>query len=262
MDRPASAEGLLAPGEPPAAQAYRWSGQGRALVVCDHASARIPQALGRLGLPVEALYRHVAVDVGAARLTRALADGLDTPALLAGYSRLVVDCNRAPDAWDAFATDGDGHPIPGNETLTGEDRERRLAAIHRPYHATIGRTLAALEVRGAAALVAVHSFTPVFRARHRPWVAGVLYGRDERLAVPLRERLERARLGRIGDNEPYSGRWPSGYTVNRHAAAAGRLHVSLEIRQDELLTPAGLRRWATVLVDALGPLLRGVEVLP
>jgi predicted N-formylglutamate amidohydrolase len=262
MLRSATTDGLLAPDEPSAAIPFNSGAAGRALLVCDHASAVIPRALLGLGLPIEALTRHIAVDIGAAALTKSLAVRLSTPALLAGYSRLVVDCNRAPDAPDAFTVDGDGHRVIGNEQLDAAARQARLTAIHEPYHACLGDTLESVESRGAVAVIAIHSFTPVLRRRARPWVAGVLYGDDRRLAGPLLSALRAAQLGGIGDNEPYSGRVPGAYTVHRHAAARGRLHVSLEIRQDELFTPAGIQRWAEALAAALRPTLQAAGVLP
>ena len=104
-------------------------------------------------------------------------------------------------------------------------------------------------------MISVHSFTPVLNGRARPWTAGVLWDEDGRLAVPLLEGLRKVGVGRIGDNEPYSGHLPADYTLHRHGAQRGLLHVSLEIRQDELLTPAGVSRWAGVLAATLEPLL-------
>jgi predicted N-formylglutamate amidohydrolase len=253
--------GLLAPDEPAAYTAVGFDDAGRALLICDHASRRIPRALADLGLPAEALGRHIAWDIGAAELSKALSRRLKTRAVLANYSRLVVDCNRAPDAHDAFTTDGDGHRIPGNEALSAADRHVRLEAIHSPYHRAVAESVARLATHGPVALVAIHSFTPVFHGFARPWVAGVLYGDDDRLAGPLLQHLRSAGVGRIGDNEPYSGRFPSAYTLHRHTREHGLPHVSLEIRQDELLTPGGIDRWASLLVQCLAPVLRAAQVL-
>ena len=68
-----------------------------ALIICDHASNAIPPGYGALGLPRGALDRHIAYDIGAAEVTRALAAQLGAPAVLSTYSRLVIDPNRGLD---------------------------------------------------------------------------------------------------------------------------------------------------------------------
>jgi predicted N-formylglutamate amidohydrolase len=227
------------------------------LLVCDHASREIPASLAGLGLPVEATWRHIAYDIGAADLARALAARLDAPAVLAGYSRLVVDCNRRLEDATAFTVSGDGHRIVGNEDLDATERARRADACYRPYHEAIAGRLAMIEAGGeVAVLIAIHSFTPVYGARARPWHVGVLWDeRDDRIARPLLARL-RAEPGLvIGDNQPYSGRYPGDYTVWRHAGNVGRPTVCLEIRQDLLLTPAGIAEWTERLAVVLEEVL-------
>ena len=251
----AKPESILGPDDPPP---FRWEGGDRArhlLLVCDHAGRAFPRAMGMLGLPVEAQTRHIAWDLGAARLTQELAARLAAPAILSTYSRLVADCNRAPDHPTFCSPRGDGHRIPGNENLTAEMIAIRHRDIHAPYHEAIRARLDRFGSATPSAVISVHSFTPVLNGRARPWTAGVLWDADGRLAVPLLEALRKTGVGRIGDNEPYSGHLPADYTLHRHGAQRGLLHVSLEIRQDELLTPAGVSRWAGVLAATLEPLL-------
>src|SRR5262245_65235209 len=129
MTRPATAHShgrpLLGADDPPPFVILNELGVAPALIVCDHASRAFPRSLARLGLPELATWQHVAWDIGAAELTRGLAAALDAPAILAGYSRLVVDCNRAPDDVEAIRTVSDGHEIPGNLGLTDADRAQR-----------------------------------------------------------------------------------------------------------------------------------------
>jgi predicted N-formylglutamate amidohydrolase len=220
--------------------------------VCDHAGRAFPTALGRLGLPPEAADRHIAWDIGAADLACALAERLDAPALLANYSRLVVDCNRRLEDPTAFSVHGDGHRIPGNEQLSDVERARRAAACYAPYHAAIAGHLGVLRATGGApVLVAIHSFTPVYRAMPRPWHVGVLWDTDARIAHPLLEWLRREPGLVVGDNQPYSGRYPADYTVWQHAGRDGHPVICLEIRQDLLLTRPGIAEWADRLAAAL-----------
>jgi len=251
----ASPDGLLAPDEPGPFELAGADGTRRLILVCDHAGRRIPKALGQLGLPPEATWRHIAWDLGAAELTRALAGRLKATAILATYSRLVVDCNRAVENPAAFSVAGDGHRIRGNESLTAQARAARIQAIHAPYHDRLSSLINERVAEGPTALVSVHSFTPVLHGWSRPWVAGVLWDQDARMAAPLLASLQAQRLGTVGDNEPYSGRLPADYTLHRHGAARGLPHVSVEVRQDGLLMPLGISRWADVLATSLTPIL-------
>ena len=258
----ASPEGLLAPDEPGPYELRGGSADRRLLLVCDHAGRRIPRSLASLGLPPEATWRHIAWDIGAAELTVALAHRLHATALLATYSRLVVDCNRDVDDPTACSEAGDGHRIRGNEALRPQERSVRIQDIHIPYHDRLASLVDERVALGPTALISVHSFTPVYHGQARPWVAGVLWDQDERMAAPLLRGLRDLKIGLIGDNEPYSGRWPAAYTLHRHGAAREVPHVSIEIRQDNLLTPVGIGAWAEALASTLEPILRALGVRP
>ena len=255
---PAHARGrpLLGADDPPPFVVLNEHGAAPVLIICDHASRAFPRSLERLGLPELATWQHVAWDIGAAELTRGLAYTLDGPAVLAGYSRLVVDCNRSPDDAEAFRTTSDGHEIPGNRALTEFERRQRLACCFDPYHEAIGAMLGGFRLRGVVPLlVSVHTFTPEMAGQERPWQVGVLWDRDEACARHLLEGL-RAESGlTVGDNEPYSGRHPADYTVHQHAESAGLPYVCLEIRQDQFESPAGTERWVRRLARLIGPML-------
>jgi len=251
-----SAAVLLLPGDPPPFERYRPVGAARALIVCDHASRRIPAALGTLGVGEEALTRHIAWDIGAADLARSLADRLDAPTILAGYSRLVIDCNRRLEDPSCFVTLVDGDKVPGNVGLTPEAIRARATACYEPYHEAIAARLRDFRRAGQVpALIAIHSFTPAMGGVPRPWHVGVLWDKDGRIPLALLERLRAEGGLMVGDNEPYSGRHPADYTVDRHAERAGLPHVCIEVRQNELATAAGVARWADILGRALGAIL-------
>jgi predicted N-formylglutamate amidohydrolase len=228
-------------------------GAAPALVVCDHASRAFPRSMRRLGLPEFASWQHIAWDIGAGELARGLAAELDAPAILAGYSRLIVDCNRRPDDPEAFRTISDGWQIPGNLGLTEFDRRQRLASFFDPYHGAIEAALGGLRARQLPpAVISVHSFTPSMGGHERPWQIGILWDRDERMAEPMLEGLRRIDGLCVGDNEPYSGRHPSDFTIDHHAEAAGLPHVCIEVRQDQLESPAGVERWVRILSRLMG----------
>lgn len=245
---------LLGPGEPGPWEEWRPSVPGfPVLLVCDHATSRVPALLRDLGVAASDLERHIALDIGAADLTRRLAGLLQVPAVLSGYSRLVVDCNRHLDDPSAFPAISDGSVIPGNHGLPAEARAVRADALYWPYHGAIARVLD--DLGPCPALLAVHSFTPQFAGVGRPWHVGVLWDQDDRLAAPLIDALRHDGAWCVGDNEPYSGRHPAGYTMDAHAESRGLPHVSLEVRQDLLATPDGVARWAALLASALHPIL-------
>jgi predicted N-formylglutamate amidohydrolase len=242
---------LLSPSDPPPFEEIL--GSTPLLLVCDHASNRVPAALGGLGLTGERLREHIAVDIGAAAVTRLLTPALGASAILASYSRLVIDCNRALDDPSSIPSLSDGVAIPGNRDLLDTAREARRAEIFTPYHAAIARHLAAAAT--VPALISIHSFTPVMRGVVRPWHIGVLWADDPRIAAPLLAALTSEAALVVGDNLPYSAREPRGYTVSHHAHTPGFPHVAIELRQDLVADEAGVREWAERLARVLDPIL-------
>jgi predicted N-formylglutamate amidohydrolase len=246
---------LIGTGEPPPFRVLNPKGRARLLVVCDHASRRIPTALNNLGLDELALGRHIASDIGAGDVAEALSVRLDAPAVLAGYSRLVIDCNRGLNDPTSILAVSDGEFIPGNQGLGEAERGERVRQFFKPYHDAIRRRLQGFERRGIVpAFIAVHSFTPIFKKVRRPWQIGVLWDADPRIPVPLIDDL-RAQGVTVGDNEPYSGKAPADHTVDHHAEGGGLPHVSIEIRQDLVDHPEGVERWARILGDTLERIL-------
>jgi predicted N-formylglutamate amidohydrolase len=224
----------------------------RWLVTCDHATNRVPDCLGgTLGLPSADMGRHIAYDVGAAGVTRRLADRLNARAILADFSRLVIDPNRGEDDPTLVMKLYDGTIIPANRHVDAAETERRLNTFHRPYHAAYESLATRLE---NTVICAVHSFTPRLNGRSpRPWPIGVLYSHhDDRLAKPLIARLE-AEGFLTGDNEPYLGHL-DGDAIDRHALQKGRPNVLIELRNDLIAQEDGQIAWA----DRLAPILDDV----
>lgn len=223
----------------------------RWLVLCDHASAAIPARLADLGLPAAARAAHIAVDIGARAVAARIAARLDATLVVAGYSRLVLDCNRYP--WDPASVllDSDGVQVPGNRALSAEARAERIAEIFLPYHRAIAGELDARVAAGVRPLVlAIHSCTPALNRVARPWPVGVSYAAPGHLARRLVAALARAGID-AGDNQPYSMDLEIDYTAPEHALRRGLPCLQVEFRQDLVATAAGARAWADRFVDVL-----------
>jgi predicted N-formylglutamate amidohydrolase len=228
-------------------------GGGPFVIACDHASNRIPDEYGTLGLsPLERI-SHVAWDPGALAVSRALSDLLDAPLVASRVSRLVVDCNRDLDAPDLIWTVSETTRIPGNEGISAAERATRIAKVHAPFHTALDAVLDQRQAAGLpTALVCVHSFTPIYHGRARPWPIGLIHGRDVAFTERLRDRL----LDEDGDlmlgwNEPYSAMSGVTYTLEHHGDGRGLPATMIEIRHDGILTPAGVELWAHRLARAL-----------
>lgn len=226
------------------------------ILICDHAGNAIPREYGDLGLPAEEFRRHIAYDPGAADVTRALARALGVPAVLSTFSRLLIDANRGEDDPTLIMKLSDGAVVAGNAQVDAAERARRIERYFAPYHAAIDAAIVAAQAAGAVpAIFSLHSFTPVWRGKARPWHAGVLWDKDPRLALPLIAALAADPALVVGDNEPYSAREPAGYSIHVHAMSAGLPHVLVEIRQDLIETEEGAAEWAGILADAVEPIL-------
>jgi predicted N-formylglutamate amidohydrolase len=246
---------LLSPADPSPAEVIDGSSESEVMLICDHASAALPQSLGTLGLDDCEMERHIAIDIGAAPLTRTLAEHFKATAVLAGYSRLLIDCNREVDDHTSIREISEGTIIPGNRRLPSVDRAARIEAIFHPYHAAIRDCLQSLQRNGLRpAVVAMHTFTPSFHGIDRPWEVGILSGRDRRIADPLIAALEAESLT-VGDNQPYSAMAFAGYTIEAHAMAAGLANVMIEVRQDLVADDDGVRQWTDTLCRVLEPIL-------
>jgi predicted N-formylglutamate amidohydrolase len=248
---------LIGRDDPPPFVILHEHGAAPALVVCDHASRAFPKAMQRLGLPLLQTWEHIAWDIGAGELARGISNGLDAPAVLAGYSRLVVDCNRRPDDPEAFRKESDGWTIPGNQSLNEFERRVRLGCFFDPYHEAIAAMLGGYRARSVVPLfVSVHTFTPRMAGQQRPWHVGVLWDKDEASAQHMLAGLRAIEGIVVGDNQPYSGKHPSDHTIDHHAESAGLPHLCIEVRQDQLESPGGLERWVRILAKLIGELLQ------
>ena len=243
---------LLAADEPPAVTESRRDGRSDFLILVDHASRRIPKSLGDLGLPESELARHIGWDIGALAVAERVSAALDATLVAQTYSRLVIDCNRAPSAPSAIPPISETTAIPGNEAIGEQERQARRLAVHAPYHSHIAALLDERARQGRRTiLVAQHTMTPVFKGSRRDMQAAVLYNRDGRFATTLRDVLANGSGLTVADNQPYAMTDATDFTLPLHGEKRGLPHVGLEIRQDLVGDERGVLLWADRVATAL-----------
>jgi len=248
---------LLRPGDPPPFSVFNEQGKAPLLLLCDHASKAVPQALGDLGIPDSELARHIGWDIGGLDAAIELAKALDAPLVSSGYSRLVIDCNRWPGGEGSTPEVSDKTVVPANKGLTKEQVDARAEACFWPYHREVDRLLDAMSEGGRqVCMLVMHSFTPSMNDFDRPWHVGVLWNDDPRLPEPLLAELRRDESLVVGDNEPYSARDPYEYTLTAHAQPRALPHCSLEVRQDLIGTTEEAQAWGRRLAPAISSAVR------
>lgn len=221
------------------------SGQGRHVIVCDHAVNTIPEIYQNLGLDAAALESHIAWDPGALPISRALSVALDAPLIFSNVSRLIIDCNRPPSHAGSIVTISETTTVPGNVGISDDERALRVRGYYVPFHAAIDKVLDDCLGRGVApSVIAVHSFTPVYKGNARPWHIGILSNRDRRLADALLTKLSTETDLVVGGNEPYNAADGVYHTLGRHAEARGLPSAMVEIRNDLIATAAGQHLWS------------------
>lgn len=233
--------------------------RGGMLLTADHAMRALPAEYGNLGLAPAQFERHIAYDIGVEALTRALAAKLEAPAILGGFSRLLIDPNRGEDDPTLIMQLSDGAVIPGNYPMSGAERQKRITHYYQPYHAQLALVSerVAAECKAAPFIVSIHSFTPHWKGKARPWHIGLLWDRDDRATLPLLESLRADHDIVVGDNEPYDGALKND-ALYRHATAKGFAHVLIEVRQDLIADQAGALAWA----ERLAPKLAAINQMP
>lgn len=225
------------------------------LLLCDHATNLLPAAYGDLGLPAAEFQRHIAYDIGTEVLTRRLAELSGAPAVMTRFSRLLVDPNRGEDDPTLLMRLSDGAVVPGNAHADSLERVRRIAGWHRPYHDAVATEIDAMLATGVVpAIMSIHSFTPVWKSRPRPWEIGILWDADPRLSRPLIEALQAEGDITVGDNQPYDGALKND-TLYTHGTRRGLAHTLIEVRQDLIGAPADSIAWAERLWRVVEPLL-------
>lgn len=240
---------LLGVDEPAPFELVNGTGQGKLLLVCDHASNRIPASLENLGLTQEQLATHIGWDRGAAAVARQLAALLDAPLLLANYSRLVIDCNRWPSNPASIVESSDGIAIPGNAGLSPAGALARRSALFDPYHTAIAEFLSR-QPKEDRFLLSIHSFTPSLAGVDRHWPIGVCYRTDISWGKRWLDALKNKFSEPVGNNQPYDVEADVDYTIPVQAEARAIPGIMLEIRDDRISDQAGVADCSEIIAES------------
>jgi predicted N-formylglutamate amidohydrolase len=240
---------LLSDSEPPAYRLMNAQGSSDVVLICDHASNRVPTQLGTLGLTHQQLNEHIGWDTGAVEVAMQLSTLLDAPLVMSAYSRLVIDCNRPLQSDESIPVKSAGIAIPGNLVLPEEERDIRIQTLFKPYHLAIEQLLNARKNKTTVVL-SIHSFTPSLNAQMRPWHIGISGCHESQLAQLLIQELSSNSTINVGDNQPYAVEAAFDYSLPVHAEARGLQGVMIEIRQDGLTTAGDISGWAKRLAEA------------
>ncbi len=223
------------------------------LIIADHASNRIPPEIEDIGVSPEDMEKHIAYDIGTELLALRLQSLLKCPAIIADWTRLLIDLNRDPKHPGLVPDASDGITIPYNVAMSAAEKMQRMQLYFAPYHQRISQEIDRLE---NPFLLALHSFTPVMDGFARPWDIGFLWNSQDTLSLRAAKIMAESepRLA-IGLNQPYSGKTLN-YTMDRHAERRNLPYLSIEIRQDLLASPNDIARWA----DRLHQLLARIPI--
>lgn len=236
------------------------SARGPVVIVCEHASHRLPRSLGTLGLQPDARTAHIAWDPGALGVALAMGEALDATVYHQNYSRLIYDCNRPPEAPDAMPAKSEIYDIPGNLDIDPVERAARVAEIYRPFAQGLEALLAGRRKEGReTVLVTMHSFTPVYRGKARSVEIGILHDADARLADRMLA-IAPDLTGRIcRRNDPYGPDDGVTHTLKEHGLKNGLMNVMIEVRNDLIADRAAELQMAASLSETIRRALAAIR---
>jgi len=217
------------------------------VIIADHSGNSVPDSMDFLGLDIEILGQHIALDIGVYNLVRKLSDKLGATSILANYTRLLIDTNRPLNSKDSIVKVSDGVKIPANSNLNDQEKRKRAELFYFPFHKKIFNEIRRLiEVDKVPVVVSIHSFTRNLSSTKRPWDIGVMTSENRLLGERLITELKRKTNFMIVDNQPYSGLEFS-HTLDMHAVSQGLTSVQIEICNDLLEDSRGVDKWVEIL---------------
>lgn len=224
---------------------------GAFVFICEHASQRVPSPLEVAPSDRPWLDMHWGFDIGAQIMTEVLVERLGAVAVLANFSRLVIDPNRGLDEAGLIPQAVEGYPLSFNAELSAAEQARRVKNLHAPYHHTVDALLThRISRQPNTVLISVHSLTPDYMGSVREMELSVMYDEHERAGESLAAGLAHAGLI-TAVNKPYSGREGLMYSAHRHSQAHGCVALQIETRQDLIDTNARAQAMALKILSVI-----------
>jgi predicted N-formylglutamate amidohydrolase len=204
-----------------------------------------------LGVPQGVLRSQAGWDHGALEIATWLSEAVGLPVHTGVFSRMFVDLNRDPEHPDVVPHISYGAAVPGNTTLTTEERAARIATFHTPYWDAVHRDVAArLHDRGSVLHFSSHTFDPGLDPAQRTFEVGVLYDPAHPFEAELAERLLFRLRGAgldVRANQPYNGVGPAICTSFRRKLGARYAGIQFETSHAVTHRPGGCARVAEAI---------------
>ena len=111
------------------------------IILCDHASNRIPKKYNNLGLKRSDVNKHIGWDIGALKVAKKISKNINCSLIHSCFSRLLIDCNRHLKSSGAFIKKSEDIVIPGNKNVSKKEKLLRAKNYYFPYHDQINEMI-------------------------------------------------------------------------------------------------------------------------
>lgn len=231
---------------------YNKNDQNNIILLCDHASHFIPKKYNKLGLSLKDIKRHIGWDIGALKLAKKISKKINATLIYSGYSRLLVDCNRPLKAKEAFTQKSEDTIVPGNINIKKKEKNLRAKKYYFPYHNQIKKIIEnKIKIKCIPIIVSIHSFTPKYLNKIRPWHIGLLFINDKRLTTHFSKEIKKNKKLVLGLNQPYKMGLEGDFTIPFFAEINGLPYVLIEMRQDLLIKKETIFYWSNLISKIL-----------
>ena len=261
MENQNTSTDLFAENDVLAAELINPNGKAPIVLICEHASNFIPSFLHDLGLNSEGMLSHAAWDIGAYEMACEISELLDAPLIASKISRLVYDCNRAPESGVGIPSKSEIIEVPGNKNLSKDEIDDRVKFVYEPFHELINKTISdpdrvsLSKQHTSPTIITLHSFTPVFFGEERSVELGILHDKDDRLAkLMMQEAISRTKL-KAEFNAPYDASDNVMHTINKHSGNTDFMNVMIEIKNDLLSNSSDINSIALDLSNIISEAL-------